>query len=82
MRSLLHPLRRTLEAIRRVGCGFGEIVLAPLGLDGKQNIGDALHCEPEACTPFASVVQEKTGGNQFFAIQFFTRLEEGRAAAV
>jgi PAS domain S-box-containing protein len=77
-----HPLLRTLEAIRKAGARVHEIVLAPLGLDDVgQLIADALHCEPERVRPLAQLVQEKTGGNPFFAIQFFTALaEEGLLA--
>ena len=59
-----------------------EIVLAPLGLDDVGRlVADALHCEPERARPLAQLVQEKTGGNPFFAIQFFTALaEEGLLA--
>ena len=59
-----------------------EIVLAPLGLDDVGRlVADALHCEPERARPLAQLVHEKTGGNPFFAIQFFTALaEEGLLA--
>jgi len=77
-----HPLLRTLEAIRKAGARVAEIVLAPLGLDDVgQLVADALHCEPGRVRPLAQLVQEKTGGNPFFAIQFFTALaEEGLLA--
>jgi PAS domain S-box-containing protein len=77
-----HPLVRTLEAIRNAGARVQEIVLAPLGLDDVgQLVADALHCEPEHVHPIAQLVQEKTGGNPFFAIQFFAALaEEGLLA--
>jgi PAS domain S-box-containing protein len=77
-----HPLLRTLEAIRAVDVRVHEIVLAPLELDDVGRlIADALHCEPEDVRPLAQLVQEKTGGNPFFAIQFFTALaEEGLLA--
>jgi predicted ATPase len=73
---------RTLEAIRNAGAGVREIVLAPLGLDGIDRlITDALRCEPERARPLAELVQERTGGNPFFAIQFFTALaDEGLLA--
>ncbi len=35
-----------------------------------------LHCKPECARPLAQLVHEKTGGNPFFAIQFFTALDE------
>ena len=77
-----HPLLRTLEAIRKAGARVEEIVLRPLGLDDVGRlVADALHCEPERARPLAQLVQEKTGGNPFFAIQFFTALaEEGLLA--
>jgi PAS domain S-box-containing protein len=77
-----HPLVRTLKAIRDADVRVHEIVLAPLGLgDVGRLIADALHCGPERARPLAQLVQEKTGGNPFFAIQFFTTLaEEGLLA--
>src|SRR5882672_8638274 len=72
-----HPLLRTLDAIRKAGARVQEIVLAPLGLaDVGQLVADAMHCEPERVRPLAQLVQEKTGGNPFFAIQFFTALAD------
>jgi PAS domain S-box-containing protein len=77
-----HPLMRALEAIRMAGARIQEITLAPLRLDDvDQLITDALHCERHAAHPLAQLVLEKTGGNPFFAIQFFTALaEEGLLA--
>ena len=77
-----HPLVRTLEAIREAGGQVQEIMLAPLGLDDVGRlVADALHCEPEPARPLAQLVQEKTGGNPFFAIQFVTALaDEGLLA--
>jgi PAS domain S-box-containing protein len=77
-----HPLMRTLEALRKADARVHEIVLAPLGLDDVGRlIADAVHCEPERARPLAQLVEEKTGGNPFFAIQFLTALaEEGLLA--
>jgi PAS domain S-box-containing protein len=77
-----HLLMRTLEAIRKKKARVHEVVLAPLGLDHiGRLVVDALHCEPECARPLAQLVHEKTGGNPFFAIQFFTALaEEGLLA--
>jgi PAS domain S-box-containing protein len=73
-----HPLLRTVEAIRGAGARVQEIVLAPLELnDVGQLVTDALHCELERARPLAQLVQEKTGGNPFFVIQFLTVLAEG-----
>jgi len=72
-----HLLRHTLEDVRKAGASVHEIVLTPLGLeDTGRLIADALHCEPWRAGPLAELVQEKTGGNPFFAIQFFTTLSE------
>jgi PAS domain S-box-containing protein len=72
-----HPLLQTLKAIRAAGVRVNEIVLAPLGLDDiGRLVSDALHCEPERARPLAQLVQEKTGGNPFFARQFLTALAE------
>src|SRR6202041_2803638 len=77
-----YPLMRTLEALREAGAQVHEIVLAPLGLDDVGAlVSDAVHCEPERAGPLVQLVHEKTGGNPFFAIQFFTALaEEGLLA--
>jgi PAS domain S-box-containing protein len=77
-----HPLLRTLEAIRAVDARVHEIVLAPLELDDVGGlVADALHCDPERARPLAELVQEKTGGNPFFAIQFFITLADERLLA-
>jgi PAS domain S-box-containing protein len=74
-----HPLLRTLEVIRKGETRVQEIVLAPLRIDDvNQLVADALHCKAERVRPLAHLVQEKTGGNPFFAIQFFTTLAEER----
>jgi predicted ATPase/signal transduction histidine kinase len=75
--SHAHPLTRALEAIHTAGVPVNEIVLAPLELDDfGQLVSDALHCELERALPLAQLVHEKTGGNPFFAIQFFMALAE------
>jgi predicted ATPase/transcriptional regulator with GAF, ATPase, and Fis domain len=75
--SSSHPLLRTLDAIRKAGARVEEIVLAPLELDDVSGlVSDALHCELERARPLAQLVQEKTGGNPFFAIQFLAALAE------
>jgi predicted ATPase len=48
-----------------------DIVLAPLTRhDLEELIADSLHCERERAGPLAELVEEKTTGNPFFAIQF------------
>jgi PAS domain S-box-containing protein len=66
-----HPLSRKLDAIRRAGAAIQDIVLAPLTYDDLgQLISDALRCKIERAHSLVQLVQEKTGGNPFFAIQF------------
>src|SRR5262249_26483698 len=72
-----HPLMRKLEAMRQAGAILQDIVLAPLACeDLEQLIADSLHCEPERATPLAQLIHDKTTGNPFFAIQFFSELAE------
>src|SRR5882724_7855319 len=72
-----HPLLRTLEAIRKAGAFVQEISLAPLAReDLGRLIADTLGCAAGRAAPLAQLVHEKTGGNPFFAIQFFTELAE------
>ncbi|MCU1386440.1 MAG: histidine kinase, partial [Acidobacteria bacterium] len=77
-----HPLQRTLDAIRDADVIVREIMLTPLGPDDVGRlIADAFNCKPERVRPLAQLVHEKTLGNPFFAIQFFTALaEEGLVA--
>jgi predicted ATPase len=77
-----HPLMRKLDAIRKAGAPVADIVLAPLGRDDlAQLIKEALRCEPERATALAELIDEKTEGNPFFAIQFIASLvEEGLLA--
>jgi PAS domain S-box-containing protein len=70
-----HPLWRKLDAIRQAGARVHEIVLAPLTSEDLGSLlVDSLHCEPERVTPLAHLVDEKTAGNPFFAIQFISTL--------
>jgi PAS domain S-box-containing protein len=72
-----HPLLRTLAAIRDADVRVCDIMLAALEVDDVSRlIADALHCEPGRARPLAELVQEKTGGNPFFAIQFFVALAD------
>ncbi|MFM0342122.1 trifunctional serine/threonine-protein kinase/ATP-binding protein/sensor histidine kinase [Paraburkholderia fungorum] len=74
-----HPLMRKLEAIRQTGAIVHDIVLAPLTRhDLEEVIADSLHCDRGHARPLAKLVEEKTSGNPFFAIQFISALfEEG-----
>jgi len=74
-----HPLMRKLQAMRQAGAILQNIVLAPLTrYDLEHLIADSIHCEPGRAGPLAGLVEEKTTGNPFFAIQFISGLfEEG-----
>jgi len=72
-----HPLLRSLDAIRRAGAPPQEIRLAPLAReDLGRLVADTLGCKPDSAAALAQLVHEKTGGNPFFAIQFFAALTE------
>src|ERR1700687_1807175 len=72
-----HPLMRKLDAIRKAGTFVQKISLAPLD---REDLGwlsaDTLSCGPAHAAPLARLVEEKTGGNPFFAIQFISALAE------
>src|SRR5471032_2823871 len=74
-----HPLTRKLGSIRQAGAIVHDIVLAPLTRnDLEELLGDSLHCERGRAGTLAELVEEKTTGNPFFAIQFLSALfEEG-----
>jgi PAS domain S-box-containing protein len=75
--AAVHPLMRTLDAIKTAGGKVAEITLAPLTREHlRQLIADALRCGSKRAAPLAQLVHEKTGGNPFFAIQFISSLAE------
>ncbi len=75
--DVTHPLMRKLDAIRGAGVKVHDIVLAPLSYgDLGQLIADSLRGEPQRTSPLVALVQEKTGGNPFFAIQFLYALAD------
>src|SRR5262245_40852713 len=60
----VHPLMRTLAAIRESGAVVEHIVLEPLDSDALTEwIADALHCALEAAQPLAQLIHDKTAGN-------------------
>ena len=74
-----HPLMRKLQEVREAGASVHDIVLAPLAPDDLEALlADSLNCERECVVPLAHLVEQKTTGNPFFAIQFIYALfEEG-----
>jgi len=77
-----HPLMRKLDALRKAGAPVQEIVLAPLNRDDLAGlVTDSFHCESERAIALAQLIDERTAGNAFFAIQFISTLvEEGLVA--
>ncbi|MFC0401706.1 AAA family ATPase [Paraburkholderia rhizosphaerae] len=75
-----HPLTGKLDEIRKSGARIEEIRLAPLAPEHiRQFTADALCSDRERIAPLAARVDENTGGNPFFVIQFlFALAEEGR----
>jgi len=72
-----HPLMRRLDAVRKSGIFVQEISLAPLTRqDLGRLIAETLSCAPRRAAPLARLLHDKTGGNPFFAIQFFSALAE------
>jgi PAS domain S-box-containing protein len=77
-----HPLSLTLEHLAKHGAPVQRIVLAALEQqDVRRLVCDTLRCDAERGHPLAMLVQEKTGGNPFFAIQFLTELSAERLLA-
>ena len=73
----VHPLRRTLDAIRKAGVSVSEIALAPLTVhDVEELTADALHRERGDIATLAHSVHAKSGGNPFSLIQFVSALVE------
>ncbi|HYD62076.1 MAG TPA: AAA family ATPase [Noviherbaspirillum sp.] len=80
--SLSHPLMRMREGIVKAGRTIHDIVLTPLAADDLcRLVADTMGCDPACAEPLATLVQEKTSGNPFFAIQFISALaDEGLVA--
>ena len=73
----LHPLTKRLDAIRQAGAIVRTLTLPPLGQDDLDRlVADALHVSADRARPLAELVEKKTGGNPFFAIQFLNSLAE------
>jgi predicted ATPase/signal transduction histidine kinase len=74
-----HPLMATVAEVRKSGVPVCEVLLGPLSTQHLAAFfGDVLRREVEDVAPLAQLVEEKTGGNPFFAIQFLTALQEER----
>jgi predicted ATPase len=75
--SASDPLDRSLNKLRNIGIEVSEIALAPLSPgDLTELVVDSLHARRDRARLLAQLIHEKTGGNPFFAIQFFRALAE------
>ncbi len=74
-----HPLRLTLEAMRRTGRTINTVTLGALHpVDVNQFIANFLRCPPETSRPLAYLMHAKTRGNPFFVNQFLKSLYADR----
>ncbi|WP_224366223.1 sensor histidine kinase [Hyalangium versicolor] len=66
----LHPLTRTLEAMRVMGVPLRTLEVPPLELrDLTRLCSDSLHVRPRRAEPLAELLLHKTAGNPFFVKQ-------------
>jgi len=74
-----HPLTRTLATVRHAQGAVCMVSLSPL-LTGHlaELLADALGSDIRRVLPLAALVNEKTGGNPFFSIQFLKELADER----
>ncbi len=73
----LHPLTFTLKTLERAGAQIEELRLGPLELPHlKDFLLDTLHGNEADILQLARLVQQKTDGNPFFAIQFLKTLHQ------
>ncbi|WP_042691489.1 AAA family ATPase [Azospirillum sp. B506] len=80
-----HPLTALLDRIRDATSRSGvagldidcsEITLGPLSSDDLHRlVADSLDRRPEEVAALAALVEDRTGGNAFFAVQLLTALE-------
>ena len=70
-----HPLPQMLDRIRKRAAAVTEVVVSPLRLEHVVAlVAEMVRADPEHALPLGAVVNEKTGGNPFFVIQFLTAL--------
>ncbi|MDJ0520203.1 MAG: serine/threonine-protein kinase PknK, partial [Trichodesmium sp. MO_231.B1] len=72
-----HPLMLTLDEIQKQDANINTITLTPLNKkDVTQLVADTLLCSREIAIPLSELVDQKTGGNPFFATQFLKGLHQ------
>ncbi|WP_375765500.1 AAA family ATPase [Archangium gephyra] len=73
-----HPLVLSLEELRKAGAQLANLQLEPLRMEELQQlVADTLPgADAELVQPLTALVQEKTGGNPFFILQFMRTLHQ------
>ncbi len=72
-----HPLMKALDGVRAGGLAVHEVVLAPLSREYlRRFVAEAMRRSDDEAEPLALLLEEKTAGNPYFAIQFLTSLEQ------
>jgi predicted ATPase/signal transduction histidine kinase len=75
--SSSHPAAQMLAEVQQSGIAVQTMVLRPFTIaDLRQLIVDTLQCGTDDAEPLAQLLQQKTGGNPLFVIQFLTALAE------
>ena len=75
----LHPLRLTLDDLRKAGVRIDELTLEALQVEHVVALlGDTLHLDAATVHPLAEILVRKTDGNPFFLQQFLTALRDQR----
>ena len=70
-----HPLVLMLDRLRRTRTPVSDVVLSPIDSESLARlVADAVHTDADTARPLARLVEEKTGGNAFFVVQFLTTL--------
>ncbi|WPB81577.1 AAA family ATPase [Archangium violaceum] len=73
-----HPLVCLMEELRKAGAQLAELQLEPLRMEELQQlVADTLPgADSGLVQPLSALVQEKTGGNPFFILQFMRTLHQ------
>lgn len=71
----VYPFEATIERIKQAGISLTELNLVSLSLPQITNlVADTLKCPNGRAIALAELLQEKTGGNPFFLLEFFKTL--------
>ncbi len=72
-----HPLLRAIDTLQAAGIAPRRITLSPLDAAALRRLAaDTLRVNEANAQPMTSLLQEKTGGNPFFVIQFLLAMHQ------